>query len=202
MSTFARFMTGLALAASVAGCGAMGTANSVSPLSSAFLQPVAVRVPENMGSEDLLNLPSGALTSEVALLKSSSDEVCFDIKMRTWQGSVRRWNATLEVDGRELVSREIELDACTPASLEPDEPARATLSCLAVDTAVSSLATDTLENVKVRGSRVCLQHERSLSSESKEVRLELVQGAAKYSFRWALVAKPEVSTAVGVARAF
>jgi hypothetical protein len=123
--------TGVALAACVAGCSTMGTATSVSPISSAFLQPVAVRVPENMGSEDLLNLPSGALTSEVALLKSSSDEVCFDIKMRTWQGSVRRWNATLEVDGRELV-----------------------------------------------------------------------QGAAKYSFRWALVAKPEVSSAVGVARAF
>jgi hypothetical protein len=193
----------LALAAITAGCGAIGTATSVSPLSSAFVQPVAVRVPESMGSEDVLNLPTGALTSEAALLKSSSDdEVCFDIKMRTWQGSARRWHATLEVDGRELVSRQIELDACTPASLEPDEPARATLSCLAVDTAVSSLATDTLENVKVRGSRICLQHERSLSSSSKEVRLELVQGAAKYSFRWALVAKPETGAAVGVARVF
>ena len=190
-----------ALALSLAGCGAVGTATSVSPLSSAFLQPVAVRVPESGGSEDFLNLPTGALTSEAALLKSSSDDqVCFDIKMRTWQGSVRRWNATLEVDGRELVSREIELDACTPASLEPDEPARATLSCLAVDTVVSSLATDALENVKVRGSRVCLEHAESLRSDSKEVRLQLVQGAATYSFRWALVPPPETSRGPGVAR--
>lgn len=188
-------LSSLALVAGVAGCSTAGTATSISPLSTAFKQPVAVRAPESTGSEDLLNLPAGALTSEAALLKSSGDEVCFDIKMRTWQGSVRRWNATLEVDGRELVSREIELDPCTPASVEPDEPARATLSCLAVDTAVSSLATDTLENVKVRGSRVCLQHERSLSNDSKEVRLELVQGASKYSFRWALVPKPEAATA-------
>jgi hypothetical protein len=191
-----------AFAALSAGCSTMGTATSVSPLSSAFLQPVSVRVPENTGAEDVLNLPDGALTSEVALLKSSSDEVCFDIKMRTWQGGVRRWQATLEVDGRELVSREIELGACTPASVEPDEPARSTLSCLAVDTSISSLATDALDNVKVRGSRVCLQHEKSLSAESKEVRLELVQGAKKYSFRWELVAKPATSADIGVARLF
>ena len=153
----------LALCAGTLGCATMGSGVSQSPLSSMFLLPVAIQVPEHTGSEELLNLPAGSLTSEAALLKSSADELCFDIKMRTWQGATRRWVATVEVDGRELTSRRIELGACTPASLEPDEPSPSTLSCLAVDTAVSSLATDTLDNIKVRGSRVCLQHEGSLS---------------------------------------
>ncbi len=174
------------LPVALVGCVQFGVASAPSPLSPAFESPVAVRVPEGMGSEGLLNLPSGALTSEAALLPVKSDELCFDVKMRTWQGGARRWVAELEVDGRELESREIDLRACTPNSSDPDEPASPHLSCLAVDTALTSLTTDSLDAVKVRGSRLCLPHHGAFGGESREVTLNLRQGAQSYSFRWEL----------------
>lgn len=178
----------VACMAAASGCATYGFVVTPSPLSPLFERPAIVLVPENGGSEEVLSLPHGALTSEAALLKSDPEELCFDVKMRTWQGAARRYHVSLAVDGKEVERREIDLGACTPASLEPDEPATQSLSCLAIDSAIGALSTDTLDSVKVRGSRMCLPHHGGLSSASQLVELELEQGAASFSFRWQLEA--------------
>lgn len=206
VAPFALALASLLACVAGPGCATSGVAVTPSPLSQAFARPAVVAVPENGGSEEVLSLPRGALTSEAALLHADADELCFDVKMRTWQGAARRYKVSLLVDGRELTERETDLGACTPGSLEPDEPARQSLSCLAVDSALGALTTDTLDAVKVRGSRVCLRHNGALTKESKEIRLDLAQGAAVFSFRWKLAgpeAPPETAGAASdrVARA-
>lgn len=168
------------------GCVTQGSVLSPSPLSAAWDVPVNIRVPEAMGSEAILGLPEGSLTSEVAMLEADEREVCFDVKMRTWQGAMSTWEVSLDVDGARVVEQDVRLAACTPASIEPGEAVPMALSCLSVDTTVAAMPSDDIDAVKVRGGRICMPHEGSLRESSKEVALNVRQGAASWRFFWEL----------------
>lgn len=170
------------------GCMTSGAASTPSPRSPDWEGPVVIRVPENAGSEDVLNLPEGALTSEVALVSADSESACFDIKMRTWQGAAPVWEVELTVDHHTVQEENVVLRPCTQASSEASEPLPMTLSCLPVDSAVGWMATDVRESVKVRGDRVCMKHGGQLATRSESITLSMKQGAMAYQFEWQLSA--------------
>lgn len=174
------------LACASVGCVTQGSVLSPSPLSAAWDVPVSIRVPEAMGSEEILGLPEGSLTSEVAMLEADDREVCFDVKMRTWQGATSTWEVSLELDGARVVEQDVKLAACTPASIEPGEAVPLALSCLSVDSTVAAMPSDEMDAVKVRGGRICMPHDGNLRESTKEVALNVRQGAASWRFFWEL----------------
>ncbi|NUP09210.1 MAG: hypothetical protein HOW73_24430 [Polyangiaceae bacterium] len=132
----------------------------------------------------MLNLPEGALTSEVALVNADATDVCFDVKMRTWQGASPEWLVDLTVDDASVAESEVFLRPCTSQSIGPADRVPMTLSCLPVDTAVGSSVTDAGDSIQVRGDRVCLSHGGQLGERSETVKLSLKQGALGYAFVW------------------
>ncbi len=166
------------------GCVMSRAVPSVSPRSPDWEGPVVVRVQESGGSEGVLNLPVGSLTSEAALVSASDDEVCFDLKLRTWQGASPEWQVALSVDERAVATAEPFLRPCTKGSVGPADKVPLTLSCLPIDSPLAAVTTDSLDSVQVRGDRLCMKHHGALKPESESVTLSVKQGAAGYSFGW------------------
>lgn len=168
----------------VTGCVRSSSVASPSPRSESWVGPVVVRVPESNESEEVLNLPGGALASEVALVRADGAEACFDVKMRTWQGASPEWELDLRVDGEVVTHEKAFLRPCTPGSLGPADRVPITLSCLPIDSAVTAMSTDTRDSVQVRGDRVCLAHGGVLTASTDRVTLAVSQGAKSYEFAW------------------
>jgi hypothetical protein len=143
-----------------------------------------VRIAEPEDNERVMNLPSGSLASEVALVSADASQACFDVKVRTWAGALPDWEVALLVDGRSVHTEKVHLRACTKESVGPDDSLPLSLSCVPVDSAVADRGTDSADSVQVRGDRLCLDHGGALMESTSSVSLAIAQGAKALEFSW------------------